>query len=327
MLTTDASLTGWGAVMSGRSAQGLWEGHHLMWHINCLEMLAVFRALKHFLPDLRGHRVLVRTDNTSVVSYINRQGGYSHSAVINLACSIQFSKLSSPVVVGTVPEKASTSWTEFWDCASNHWSEMIMTLQMRFCLVGTAGSVIHKNPRSGSWNYVHIVDVEAAYGPSSEHTAAIGIELRQSVHRAGELRDNIYKKVSIVYANPSERLQHSISIEVFTNTMGDADIVQRLLEERPCTLDRAFEITHSSQGTGHMRQNCPLPRLNLESVTLALLWPTETQPTSTVLRVKDSGPEMCIHLLLYDMEVLPCWTAGSGGMVLSRLSYKTIKTH
>ncbi len=33
-LTTDASLTGWGAVMSGRSTLGLWEGPHLMWHIN-----------------------------------------------------------------------------------------------------------------------------------------------------------------------------------------------------------------------------------------------------------------------------------------------------
>ncbi len=43
-----------------------------MWHINCLEMLAIFQALKHFLLDLRGHRVLVRTDNTSVVSYILR---------------------------------------------------------------------------------------------------------------------------------------------------------------------------------------------------------------------------------------------------------------
>ncbi len=71
-LTTDASLMGWGAVMSGRSTLGLWEGPHLMWHINCLEMLAVFKALKHFLPDRRGHHVLVRTDNTLVVSYILR---------------------------------------------------------------------------------------------------------------------------------------------------------------------------------------------------------------------------------------------------------------
>ncbi len=52
-LATDASLTSWGAVMSGHPACGLWNGHHLKWHINCLEMLAMFRALKHFLPDLR----------------------------------------------------------------------------------------------------------------------------------------------------------------------------------------------------------------------------------------------------------------------------------
>uniref|UniRef100_A0A672MZE9 Ig-like domain-containing protein n=1 Tax=Sinocyclocheilus grahami TaxID=75366 RepID=A0A672MZE9_SINGR len=31
---------------------------HLTWHFNCLEMLAVFLALKHFLPDLRGRHVL-----------------------------------------------------------------------------------------------------------------------------------------------------------------------------------------------------------------------------------------------------------------------------
>ncbi|KAI2644881.1 Retrovirus-related Pol polyprotein from transposon 17.6 [Labeo rohita] len=65
-LATDASLTGWGAVMSGHPARGLWSSRHLTWHISCLEMLAVFRALKHFLPDLIGHHVLVRTDNTAV---------------------------------------------------------------------------------------------------------------------------------------------------------------------------------------------------------------------------------------------------------------------
>lgn len=88
MLTTDASLTGWGAIMSGRPAQGLWEDHHRLWHINCLEMLAVFQALKHFLPDLRGHHVLVRTDNTSVVSYINHQGGLRSRPLYRLARQI-----------------------------------------------------------------------------------------------------------------------------------------------------------------------------------------------------------------------------------------------
>ncbi|KAI2647353.1 ORF V: Enzymatic polyprotein [Labeo rohita] len=51
-------------------------------------MLAVFRALKHFLPDLRDRHVLVRTDNTSVVSYINHQGGLRSRPLYKLAHQI-----------------------------------------------------------------------------------------------------------------------------------------------------------------------------------------------------------------------------------------------
>ncbi len=74
MLATDASLTGWGVVMSGHPARSLWSGRHLTWHINCLEMLAMYRALKHFLPNLRDRHALVRTNNTSVVFYVYPQG-------------------------------------------------------------------------------------------------------------------------------------------------------------------------------------------------------------------------------------------------------------
>ncbi|KAI2651171.1 Transposon Ty3-G Gag-Pol polyprotein [Labeo rohita] len=87
-LATDASLTGWGAVMSGRSARGLWSGRHLSWHINCLEILAVFRALKYFLPDLKDRHVLVRTDSTAVVYYINHQGGLRSRPLYKLAHQI-----------------------------------------------------------------------------------------------------------------------------------------------------------------------------------------------------------------------------------------------
>ncbi len=87
-LATDASLTGWGVFMSGRPARSLWSGRHFTWHINCLEMLAMFRALKHFLPDLRNHHVLVRTDNTAVVSYINHQGGLRSRPLYKLAHQI-----------------------------------------------------------------------------------------------------------------------------------------------------------------------------------------------------------------------------------------------
>ncbi len=126
-LTTDASLTGWGAVMSDCSAQGLWEGPHLMWHINCLEMLAVFQALKHFLPDLRGHHGLVRTDNTSVVSYINHQGVLLSRPLYRLACQILLwaqGKLLSlrAVYIPGISIKEQTSFPDRgWD-PGNGWS-------------------------------------------------------------------------------------------------------------------------------------------------------------------------------------------------------------
>ncbi len=73
----NASLTGWGAVMDGHPARGLWSGHHLTWHINWLKMLAVFRALKHFLPDLRDHHVLVCT--SPVLERVRRDGVRMHN--------------------------------------------------------------------------------------------------------------------------------------------------------------------------------------------------------------------------------------------------------
>ncbi len=75
VVTTGASSTGWGATCNGQAASGLWTGPRLLWHINCLELLAVHLALRQFRPLLLGKHVLVRTDNTAAVSYINRMGG------------------------------------------------------------------------------------------------------------------------------------------------------------------------------------------------------------------------------------------------------------
>ena len=47
-------------------------------HINRLEFEAVARALVQFLHFVRGRKVLVRSDSTTVVAYINHQGG-THS--------------------------------------------------------------------------------------------------------------------------------------------------------------------------------------------------------------------------------------------------------
>ncbi len=88
MITTDASMTGWGAVFEGRLASGEWKEEFLSWHINCLELRAVFLALKYFLPVLGGYHIIVRTDNMAVVSHINRQGGSRSRTLDRLACHL-----------------------------------------------------------------------------------------------------------------------------------------------------------------------------------------------------------------------------------------------
>ena len=54
---------------------GLWSVTEAASHINVLELRTVVLALRHFLPRLSGQHVLVRTDNTAALAYINRQGG------------------------------------------------------------------------------------------------------------------------------------------------------------------------------------------------------------------------------------------------------------
>lgn len=74
-ILTDASNKGWGASLGPRQTAGVWDKFFKSQHINILELQAVINALRHFQTEVRNRAVLIRTDNTTVVSYINRQGG------------------------------------------------------------------------------------------------------------------------------------------------------------------------------------------------------------------------------------------------------------
>jgi hypothetical protein len=74
-VTTDASLVGWGGHMGEHVVQGLWSQADRLLHINVLEMKAVFLSLEALVSHLIGKVVLIRTDNTTVMSYINKKGG------------------------------------------------------------------------------------------------------------------------------------------------------------------------------------------------------------------------------------------------------------
>ena len=78
LIFTDASNAGWGAHIDKDSVKGQWSHQEQHLHINLLELKAVLLALQHFLPRCREKQVLIASDNTTVVSYINKQGG-THS--------------------------------------------------------------------------------------------------------------------------------------------------------------------------------------------------------------------------------------------------------
>lgn len=82
---SDASGTGWGAFCNGQSARGQWSDEELNCHINYLELLAAFFALKCFAQELTNCEILLRVDNTTAISYINRLGGVQYPQLNSLA--------------------------------------------------------------------------------------------------------------------------------------------------------------------------------------------------------------------------------------------------
>ncbi len=68
VVSPDASNTGRGALCEGRPTFSSWSDAEDRLHINYLEMMAVCWVLQTFLPHLKGHHVLVRSDSITVVS-------------------------------------------------------------------------------------------------------------------------------------------------------------------------------------------------------------------------------------------------------------------
>ncbi len=82
---TDASATGWEPRTTGTQCQGYGRVPNCVGISNCLELLVVRLALSRLRGRLRGKDVLVRTDNTATVAYINWQGGLSSRRMSQLA--------------------------------------------------------------------------------------------------------------------------------------------------------------------------------------------------------------------------------------------------
>ena len=73
-LNTDASTKGWGCFLDPVSTGGLWTAMEAQHHINYLELLAIFLALKVFVKKIMGKHVKVLTDHCTAMADINHMG-------------------------------------------------------------------------------------------------------------------------------------------------------------------------------------------------------------------------------------------------------------
>lgn len=84
-LVTVASNEGWGALCKGKSSQGKWLVSEANLHINAKELLAVLFGLKSLCNQVSNTVILILSDNTTTVSYVNNMGGITSKSCNRVA--------------------------------------------------------------------------------------------------------------------------------------------------------------------------------------------------------------------------------------------------
>ena len=90
VITSDASLSGWGAVYEGEKFGGRWSNSEAENHINVLEMMAVWLAIRSVCKEQRSKHIQIRCDNTCCVAYLNAMGGIKSDKCNSLAKQVWF---------------------------------------------------------------------------------------------------------------------------------------------------------------------------------------------------------------------------------------------
>ncbi|KAE8618780.1 hypothetical protein XENTR_v10009500 [Xenopus tropicalis] len=80
VISTDASLKGWGAAWKHLTCQGLWSSQEKKLHINVLEIRAIHRAITYWSAALQSSHIRIQTDNSTAVAYLNKQGETSQQS-------------------------------------------------------------------------------------------------------------------------------------------------------------------------------------------------------------------------------------------------------
>ncbi|KAG1133897.1 hypothetical protein G6F38_013197 [Rhizopus arrhizus] len=85
-LFVDASDTGWGCHWQQQTTHGYWNQQEAQQSINWRELKAAFLAIQSF--NIQNTNLLIRTDNTTSLSYINKQGGTRSLSLMTLAIDL-----------------------------------------------------------------------------------------------------------------------------------------------------------------------------------------------------------------------------------------------
>ena len=97
---TDASKEGWGAHLNERTARGTWSLPESKLHISHLELKVVFLALKEFQDLCCNNTVLVPTNNTTVVAYINKERGMKLGSLCAVLWELLKEKMIHRIILG-----------------------------------------------------------------------------------------------------------------------------------------------------------------------------------------------------------------------------------
>lgn len=85
---TDASKSGWGASDGTYGVFVSWTAEQAELPINYLELLAIKFGLEQLASNLQNCQILIRCDNTTAISYINKMGGSRYLQYYTLAHEI-----------------------------------------------------------------------------------------------------------------------------------------------------------------------------------------------------------------------------------------------
>ena len=132
-LYSDASSSGGVLTSSDQNVSGVWSDQEKLLHINLLEMKALFLGLQAFQEYVSGHHVTAMCDNSTVVAYVNKQGGTVSRALCLLNSRLlRWTECSTSISMRGICQARTTFWQMFSAVAGKLWGQSgLSTLRWR----------------------------------------------------------------------------------------------------------------------------------------------------------------------------------------------------